>query len=115
MTILEFDYLMERSPSESIKTYEDGDAMNQRILEWLDTPEGTVADLPAWGHPFYLFKHEPDGPTLRVVAEMLIFQKLLADVEDIDLRSVAVEFPEMDYMRIDIEHGTAFLSTEVPR
>lgn len=111
--IIEFDYLMARAPSEGVRSYEDVEAMNQRVMEWLDTPDGTVADMPEWGHPFYAFKHEPDSPSLQVMAEMMVFEKLVADVVDIDLRSVSVEFPEIDRMMVAIVHGTGFLEKEV--
>lgn len=111
--ILELSYLLERSPSERIRTYEDADAMNQRILEWLETPEGTVADMPEWGHPLFKFKHEPDSPSIQVLAEMVIFNKLADDVTGIDLRAVSVTFPEIDLMDVAIVHGTGFLDTRV--
>ncbi len=113
--ILEYDYLMGGSPSERIRTYDDGEAMNQRILEWLDTPEGTVADMPDWGSPLLRFKHEPDSPSIQVMAEMLIFRRLSEDVKGIDIRAVSVQFPEIDLMQISIVHGTGFLERQVAR
>ncbi|MFH1984773.1 MAG: hypothetical protein ABIL58_23275 [Pseudomonadota bacterium] len=111
--IIELDYLLGRSPHEVVRIYEDTDAMEQRILEWLDTPEGSVADRPEWGHPLHAFKHEPNSDSLRVMAEMMIFEKLSADVVGIDIRSVSVEFSEIDMMVVSITHGTGFLDKRV--
>ncbi len=44
--IEEFDHLLELNPATEIKTYDDEDALADRIMEWLETPQGTVADLP---------------------------------------------------------------------
>jgi len=110
---IELDYLMGRSPSEPIKSYRDQDAIVQRIMEWLDTAEGTVADMPAWGHPMMRFKHEPDSPSLRVLAEAILARKIRRDIEGIDLRRVRVSFPEIDHMSIAIDCGETSLSRDM--
>ena len=112
-TIREYDWSMTPSPDEEVKTYEDGGAMGQRVLEWLATPEGTVADLPAWGNPLSSFKFEPDSPDLQVMAEMAIMEKITEDIENIDILGVSVEFPEIDRVDLVIEYGEGFLETTV--
>ena len=111
--IKEYDWLMSAAPDEGIKTYDDGAAMNQRVLEWLKTPIGDIADLPGWGSPLFSFKHEPDSVNLQVMAEMSIFQKLVHDIANIDLRHVSVEFQEIDLIYVVIEHGLGFLEATV--
>lgn len=112
-TIREYDWLMKPSPDEDVKTYEDGNAMGQRILEWLGTPAGTLADLPEWGNPLASFKFEPTSPDLQVVAEMAILEKITEDIEDIDIQGVSVEFPEIDRVDLVIKYGEEFLETTV--
>jgi hypothetical protein len=101
--IKEYNWLMESSQTEEIKTYADSDAAGQQISEWLGTPEGSVADLPAWGNNLSAFKHEPNGINLQVMAEISIFQKILIDIPDINLKRVGVEFPGIDIAKIIIE------------
>jgi hypothetical protein len=109
----EYNWLMVSSPSEGVSTHDDGAAMAQRILEWLGTPEGSVADLPDWGNTLFTLKHEPTGVDLQVFAEMTIFEKLIKDVEDIDIRKVSVEFPDIDMAKVTIAYGTETLEETV--
>jgi hypothetical protein len=109
----ELDYLLARSATERIRTYYGAEAMNQRIMEWLDTPEGSVADMPEWGHPLFRFKHEPDSPSLQVLAETLLARKMRQDIEDLDLKRIRVEFSDIDHLHITVEYGDVGLERDV--
>ena len=61
----ELDYLLELDTG-GVKKYKGNDAMDSRINEWLDTPEGTVADDPSWGNPFRRFQFDPISPFFEV-------------------------------------------------
>lgn len=113
MVYVELDYLLAGSPTERIISYHGTDAMSQRIMEWLDTPEGTVADLPSWGHPLFQFKHEPDSPSIQVLAEAVIARKMRQDIQDLDLRRIRVEFTDIDRMHVVVEYGDAGIEREV--
>ena len=78
-----------------------------------DTPEGTVADMPSWGHPFYMFKHEPESDDLNVMAEMALYEKLTADIKDLDLRGLSICFSEIDRMDVAIKLGEGILKKQV--
>jgi phage baseplate assembly protein W len=111
--IKEYDWLMKSSQTEEVKAYDGGDAMGQSISEWLGTPEGSVADLPEWGNNLFSFKQEPTGINLQVMAEISIFQKILIDIPNIELRRVGVEFPDIDMAQITIESNTGVFKTTV--
>lgn len=102
--LVEADHLIETDISADVKRYEDGNGISERIIEWLETPEGTVADHPSWGHNIEGFKHDPIGPRLEVLIEMSIARKLPRDIEDIQLLGVGVESLEIDMFKILIRH-----------
>jgi hypothetical protein len=102
--IEEFDHLLELSPNTEFKHYEDENALQDRIYEWLETPQGTIADLPAWGNNLGALKHEPQGINLEVMAEMNIAVKMPRDIENLIIVGVNVDFIEMDLCKIVIQH-----------
>lgn len=102
--IEEFDHLIGLSPFTEVKKYEDEEALYDRIVEWLETPQGTLADLPAWGNNLLPLKHEPQGVSLNVMAEMSIAIKMPQDIEDLVIEGVDVEFMEIDLCQIIIRH-----------
>lgn len=102
--IEELDHLMELKPTTEVKVYEDDDALTDRICEWFETPQGTVADLPGWGHNLSGLKHEPQGTDLDVLAEMNIAVKMPQDIENLIIQNITVEFTEIDLCRITIIH-----------
>jgi hypothetical protein len=87
-----------------VERFEDGQALSERIREWLETPQGTVADLPGWGHHLTGFKHDPQSTHLAVAIEMSIARKLAQDIKDLILLGVGVEFIEIDLFKIIIRH-----------
>jgi hypothetical protein len=90
--------------SAEVDRFSDGEALSERIREWLETPEGTVADLPDWGHNIIGYKHDPQSTTLAVAIEMSIAQKMTRDIKNLKLLGVGVEFLEIDLFRILIRH-----------
>lgn len=95
---------MTLDPATELKKFSDGESVEERIREWLETPQGTLADLPAWGHNLGMFKHEPQGVDLEVMAEMAIMIKMPLDIEDLVITGVSVEFESIDLCRITIHH-----------
>lgn len=102
--IEEFDHLLELNPTTEIKKYENENALQDRIFEWLETPQGTLTDLPGWGHNLIAMKHEPQGVNLNVIAEMSIAIKMPQDIENLVIKNVSVEFTEIDLCLIIIKH-----------
>jgi len=102
--IEEFDHLIELNPTTEVKAYADTDALWDRIAEWLETPQGTLADLPSWGHNITAMKHEPQGVNLEVMTEMSIMAKMPQDIEDLIISGVRVEFFEIDRCSVMIRH-----------
>ena len=87
-----------------IREHEDGAALNNRLAEWLATPEGTVADNPAWGHNLRPFWHDPESPLLAMEMEMEVVRKLPRDVRDVRILRIGVTFHEKDYCIVEIQH-----------
>jgi len=102
--IEEYSFLMDIDES-GLERMSDQQAMEERIREWLATPEGTVADKPGWGHRLSRLKFEPSGPDTNVMAEMLIAEKLSLDIKDMVLKGVLVDFKEIDLMYVVIDFG----------
>jgi len=111
--IEEFSFLLEMDESGILKISDDAGAMQERINEWLATPQGTVADMPGWGHQLSRLKFEPPSPDLSVMAEMLIAEKLSLDVKDMVLRGVLVEFDAIDLMRVTVDYGYGIVTIEM--
>ncbi|MBF0121712.1 MAG: hypothetical protein HQK79_23020 [Desulfobacterales bacterium] len=103
MALIEKDHLLNLS-FEGLKEYRGGDALNDRIYEWFETPQGTISDNPSWGNALWLLKHEPPSMTLNVAAEMIIVEKIAKDIEDLSVKGIQVEFLEIDLMKITISH-----------
>ena len=110
--IEEFDHLLSGDPT-GLATYQDGRALEDRVQEWLETPEGTVADIPWWGNRLAYLKHEPQGVNLAVQAEMTIAEKLPRDVRNLKMRGVLVENTEIDMVRVVISYQLGVFVGEV--
>jgi len=111
--IEEFDHLLELNPTTEIKKYDDEDALQERIFEWLETPQGSLADLPGWGHNLIALKHEPQGVTLGVIAEMSIMAKMPRDIENLSIVGVDIEFAEIDLFHIVIRHNLGIFEEKI--
>jgi hypothetical protein len=111
--IEEFDHLLELNPTTEVRKYGNEDAMQDRIFEWLETPQGTLADLPEWGHNLMVLKHEPQSINLNVVAEMSIMTKMPQDIENLIIQGVSVEFTEIDLCRITIMHRIGIFEEKI--
>lgn len=99
----ELDYKLEID-SHGLEVHKEGLAINNNIEEWLDTPEGTVANNPAWGHNLKPLQFEPDGEETSILIEMAISQKLPLDVRGLRIVAVRVYFPEFDKCQVVIQH-----------
>jgi hypothetical protein len=103
--IEEFDHLMDLDPHrEGFAAYDDALAMNERIHEWFETPVGTLADAPSWGHNLTRFKHEPMGIDLEIAVTMAVHYKLSMDIENFQFLEIGVAFTAIDVMMIYIRH-----------
>jgi hypothetical protein len=100
--VFELDHLLLPSSGQNIKSYQGKDAMDERISEWMDTPQGTLADRPSWGSNLGAYKFEPQSVDLAVSIEMAIVRKLPRDIENLDIRGIGVSFPLIDLMTITI-------------
>ncbi len=101
--IEEIDYMLGTDEG-GLKTLSDEEALYNRILHWFDTPIGSIADNPSWGHPLLMLQHEPGGPDFEVMAEMLIMEKLPKDIKNLIVIGFRVEFLEIDLFNVVIEH-----------
>ena len=106
MSLEEASYRLLSAPEEDIARSYDGTAMGERIMDWLDTPEGTVAHDPSWGHNLGKFKHDPlsKGNGLETLIEMAIARKITLDIEDLRLVGVKVEVLDIDLFRLVVIH-----------
>ena len=104
MLIEELHHLMNLDPDTGIQHFIDGPAMDDRIREWFETPEGTVADLPAWGHNLSQFKHAPINPTLNVLVKVAILKKMPVDIRNLVITNIAIQFKEIDLFHVVVVH-----------
>lgn len=110
--IEEIDHLFDTDDS-GLARYEDNSALDDRIQEWMETPEGTVADLPGWGNRLAYMKHEPPGDHLNIMAEMDIIEKMPRDINNLVISGVSVEFREIDLLWIGINYSLGNFAGEV--
>ena len=96
-----------------VERYDDGRALSERIYEWLETPEGTVADLPHWGHNLIGYKHDPQGPSLAAQLELSIARKLRQDIKNLKLLGIGVEYLDIDFFKITIRHQLGNTTSEL--
>lgn len=91
---------------EDIEKQTDGEALSERIREWLATPVGSVANYPSWGNELFRFKFDPlsKGNDLDVLIEMAIARKLPVDIDDLILLGVDVQVNDIDLCTITILH-----------
>lgn len=114
MILEEYDHLMGLStaPQDVLTTYSGADALNDRIQEWFETPEGTVADMPGWGNSLGALQHEPPSSNLEVMMEFRIVKKLAADC-GIPIYGVRVGFWDIDICNVQILYGGGMFNSEV--
>ena len=113
--IKEANHLFASSPSEDVEKYEDESALADRVEEWLETPQGTMAHHPAWGHNLGQFKHDPLSRDLPVLMEMAIAEKLPIDISDIVLLGIDVDFLDIDLCKVVIRHQFGYTAKEMNR
>lgn len=102
--VVEADHMMTSGSETEIEVYYNEIGLSDRIYEWLETPMGTVANDPAWGHNLTPFKFDPSSLYLSVLMEMAIASKLPRDVKGIKIIGVNVDFIEIDLCRVVIRH-----------
>jgi len=113
MLIEELQHLIKLNPDTGVERLVDGPAMDDRIREWFETPEGTVADLPSWGHNLTQFKHSPMTTSLEVVVKISIRKKMPIDIRNLIITQIAVEFREIDLFHVAISHKIGTYAGEV--
>jgi len=107
--------MLKSAPDHDVERFSDSEAMDERIKDWLETPEGTIAHNPSWGHNLAPFKFDPLSKNngLDVMIEMAIAYKLPLDVNDIILIGVNVEVIDIDLCKIEILHQLGLTSLKV--
>lgn len=111
--IKEANHLIASSADEDVAKYVGEDAMGDRVQEWLETPEGTMANHPSWGHNLTQFKHDPLSPDLAILMELAIVAKLPRDIPDIILLGIDVTNLDIDLCRVVIRHQFGYSATNV--
>lgn len=110
--IEELDHLMIMDDA-GIVQYDDETALNDRIFEWLETPQGSIADLPAWGHNLSRLKFEPSGISLNIMARLSIMEKMPGDIANLRIFGVDLDFIEIDRLTVSINYGLGIFQGEV--
>lgn len=106
MAFEEASWRLRSAPAQDMSRSFEGNALSERIQEWLATPEGTVANYPSWGHNLSQFKHDPlaVGGDLEVLIEMALSRKMPIDIEGLRLVGVRVDVDDIDLCRVTIVH-----------
>lgn len=110
----ELDHLLS-TDQQGLRVLTDGQALNNNIEEWLDTPEHTVADNPAWGHNLTPFLFEAPSDDLAVAMEISIAEKLPADVEGAQVSGVRVSWSGIDCCLVTVQHQYGLFSQQLPQ
>lgn len=113
MIIEELQHLINIDPDMGVEHLFDGPAVDDRIKEWFETPVGSMADHPSWGHNLAQFKHDPLDTTLEIRIKLAIFNKLPVDVRDIVIQSIGVEFIDIYRCKVLINHQIGIYTGEV--
>ena len=113
MVIEELQHLITLNPDTGVERLAAGKAMDDRIKEWLETPEGTIADLPAWGSNLMKYKHEPTTATLEVLIETSIITKMPKDIHNLVIRGISVKPMALDLFYVTIAHSIGTYDGEV--
>lgn len=110
----ELDHLMELSVSaqDALARYQGPDALNDRIAEWFETPQGSIADLPSWGNMLMEFKHEPQSVHLEVRMEAKSIPKLSEDC-GVPISGIRIDFTDIDLCRVQIMYQGGYFDSEV--
>lgn len=108
----ELEYRFDLGQS-GIKQLSGAEGLNNRIREWLSTPEGTMADKPRWGHPLRPFQFDPPSPMLAIELELTLVRKIRADVADVTIRGIGVSISEMDRIDLTIIHDLGIFKQEL--
>lgn len=116
MAIEELDHLISLSvsPQDAVSRYESVDAINDRIMEWFETPLGSIADFPSWGNTLAGLQHEPITDTLEVLMEAKIIHKLSSDC-GLSISGVRLDFIDIDRIDVKLLHQYGLFSSEVNR
>ena len=112
-SINEADHLFRSSPGEDIKRYEGENSFSDRIEEWFETPMGTMAHHPSWGHNLAQFKHDPQSRDLPILMEMAVAEKLPIDIADIVLKGISVTYLDIDLCKIVVLHQFGYNEANV--
>lgn len=90
------------------------EGLNNRIREWLATPEGTMADKPRWGHNLRAFQFDPPSDLLAIEIELSVVRKIRQDVADVTIRRIGVEINEIDLITLTIYHAMGVFQEQTP-
>ena len=102
-TPVEIDQQLESSPA-GIITHVGAEAINNNLREWFETPYGSMADNPDWGHRLTPFQFQPTDDLTAILIEMSIVSTLPYDIPSVQLRGVRVVYSEIDLCRIILQH-----------
>lgn len=108
----ELEYRLELGQS-GIRQIDGAEGLNNRIREWLSTPEGTMADKPRWGHPLRPFQFDPPSQVLAVELELSLVRKIRQDVADVTIRGIGVTINEIDRITLIILHELGIFREEL--
>lgn len=102
MTAREINRMLDATGAQEIEAFSDSDALEERIRDWLETPQGSVADQPEWGNTLSLYRHAPINNDLLISMEMDILTRLPADVDGVNIQGIRIQEEEIDTVRISI-------------
>ena len=91
------------------------DVLANQIVQWFQTPKGSLHYAPEWGHELERHKHQPISESLFLEIEMSIFEKIENDIPTLLIQNLLVveSQNEVDLVKIQIDYfygqvGTMF-------
>ena len=108
----EIDYLL-RINDQGVKTYENSQANNNIIAEWLSTKMGSVWGNPYWGCNLNEFRHQPHSRSTAICIENAILLKISSDLPQLPVSAIQVTPSEMDIYIVKISTRYGLISESV--
>lgn len=106
--MVEIDYLMNINAG-GVIVHSDDDSKLNNLIEWLETPQGSVWGRPSWGNELEQFKHEPTQSSATTVnIEFSILNGVERDLPSLQITRILCKEDKNDIDKFNITICTPF-------